>query len=178
MPPKRAARSGAGDAGSGGAVAAVGGAANGGGAAGAAQPLSARSADAWIAAWFVLFFLSTSFTDLHNFTASVMGVEVAELKGLAAEGRLLWPPRALTALYFQWAETVDPLLYQNPVWWCVRVVSAHAWRPRGRPTLPSPPRTPATAAAAAAAAACARPALLPLACPALPSPRAGSASSG
>ena len=128
MPPKRATRAGAGDAGSGGAASA------GAGAAGAAAgvvvvgvplPLSARSADAWIAAWFVLFFLSTSFTDLHNFTASVMGVEVAELKSLAAEGRLLWPPRALTALYFQWAETVDPLLYQNPVWWCVRM-RAHA----------------------------------------------------
>ena len=124
-------------------------------------PLSQRSVDVWIAVWFVLFAFSTTFTDLHNFTASVLGVEVSDLKALAAEvrrrpsaarnprrrgrpplnsreraralfylslarspqGKLLWPPRALTALYFQWAETVDPLLYQNPVWWCAGAIA-------------------------------------------------------
>lgn len=78
-------------------------------------PLRARSVDALLAFWFVLFAFSTTFTDLHNFTASYLGVEVSQLKGMT----LLWPPRVLTQLYFHWAETVDPLLYQNPVWWCV-----------------------------------------------------------
>jgi hypothetical protein len=78
-------------------------------------PLASRSIDIWLAAWFVMFAFSTTFTDLHNFTASVMGVEVKELKGRT----LMYPPKVLTDLYFRWAETVDPLLYSNPVWWQV-----------------------------------------------------------
>lgn len=83
-------------------------------------PLEERSVDALLALWFVLFAFSTSFTDLHNFTASVRGVEVSALRGAS----LTWPPPALTELYFRWAETVDPLLYQNPVWWqCIEWVN-------------------------------------------------------
>lgn len=79
-------------------------------------PLSLRSIDAWLAIWFVIFAFTTTFTDLHNFTASVMGVEVKDLEGMT----LLYPPKFLTDIYFKWARTVDPLLYENPVWWCVR----------------------------------------------------------
>lgn len=28
-----------------------------------------------------------------------------------------YPPKFLTDLYFKWARTVDPLLYENPMWW-------------------------------------------------------------
>ena len=28
-----------------------------------------------------------------------------------------YPPKVLTDLYFKWARTVDPLLYENPMWW-------------------------------------------------------------
>lgn len=60
-----------------------------------------------------MFAFSTTFTDLHNFTASIKGVEVKDLEG----ADLLWPPKVLTDVYFKWARTVDPLLYANPVWW-------------------------------------------------------------
>jgi hypothetical protein len=52
---------------------------------------------------------------MHNFTASVRGVEVADLE----HADLLYPPKELTRLYFRWARTVDPLLYQNPPFWQV-----------------------------------------------------------
>jgi hypothetical protein len=81
----------------------------------AAAPLSSRSVDIAIAVWFVIFAFTTTFTDLHNFTASMYGVEVAQLKHM----KLLYPPKFLTDIYFLWAESVDPLLYQNPVWWYV-----------------------------------------------------------
>lgn len=83
-------------------------------------PLSQRSIDIWLIVWFVLFSFSTTFTDLHNFIASVRGVEVKDLEGAT----LAYPPKFLTDLYFQWARTVDPLLYSNPVWWCVAMASA------------------------------------------------------
>ena len=78
-------------------------------------PLSKRSVDLALAVWFIIFAFTTTFTDLHNFTASMYGVEVAELKHM----KLLYPPKFLTDIYFLWAESVDPLLYQNPVWWYV-----------------------------------------------------------
>jgi len=28
-----------------------------------------------------------------------------------------YPPKFLTDLYFKWARSVDPLLYENPMWW-------------------------------------------------------------
>ena len=173
MPPKRASRSAAAAEAE---PSSVSSSSSAGASSPAPLPLSQRSVDIWIAVWFVLFAFSTTFTDLHNFTASVLGVEVSDLKALAAEvrgvarrrraipaaadgglhflfslsralylnrslarspqGKLLWPPRALTALYFQWAETVDPLLYQNPVWWCAGApppVRARAPRARAPP---------------------------------------------
>lgn len=81
-----------------------------------AAPLSKRSIDIWLSFWFLLFAFSTTFTDIHNFTASVRGVDVTALEG---KTDLVWPPKILTDVYFRWARTVDPLLYQNPVWWCV-----------------------------------------------------------
>lgn len=83
-------------------------------------PLSQRSVDVWIAVWFIVFAFSTTFTDIHNFTASVLGVEVTDLE----HRELAYPPKFLTDLYFKWARTVDPLLYQNPVWWqCIEWVN-------------------------------------------------------
>lgn len=40
-------------------------------------------------AGFLLFAFSTTFTDLHNFTASLKGVEVKDLE----HAELLWPPK-------------------------------------------------------------------------------------
>jgi EXPERA (EXPanded EBP superfamily) len=83
-------------------------------------PISKRSVDYLLAFWFLVFAFSTTFTDLHNFTASLKGVEVHELEHMD----LIYPPKILTYLYFKWARTVDPLLYQNPVWWqCIEWVN-------------------------------------------------------
>jgi hypothetical protein len=61
------------------------------------------------------------FTDLHNFTASYRGVEVKDLEG---RDDMHWPPKILSWLYFRWARTVDPLLYENPIWWqCIEWVN-------------------------------------------------------
>ena len=76
-------------------------------------PLSARPIDVFLAFWFVVFAFTTTFTDIHNFTASLKGVRVDELEGMV----LAWPPRALTDVYFKWARTVDPLLHANPMFW-------------------------------------------------------------
>jgi hypothetical protein len=60
------------------------------------------------------------FTDLHNFTASYRGVEVKDLENV----EMAWPPKILSYLYFRWARTVDPLLYENPIWWqCIEWVN-------------------------------------------------------
>jgi len=82
-----------------------------------ALPLSARPVDRLLVVWWVIFWFTVMFTDLHNFTASVRGVSVAGLEPLLALERPLWPPPALTYVYYRWARTVDPLLYANPVWW-------------------------------------------------------------
>lgn len=65
------------------------------------------------------------FTDLHNFTASVRGVTVQQLEPiLAKESGRIWPPPVLTYLYYRWARTMDPLLYENPIWWqCIEWVN-------------------------------------------------------
>ena len=79
----------------------------------AVLPLSQRGIDLLISIWFITFFISTSFSDLHNFLASVWGVQVERLEHMD----LAYPPKALTWAYFHWARTVDPLLYLNPIWW-------------------------------------------------------------
>jgi hypothetical protein len=43
----------------------------------------------------------------------VKGVEVKDIETMD----LAWPPKVLTELYFKWARTVDPVLYENPMWW-------------------------------------------------------------
>lgn len=88
----------------------------------AAAPLSIwkRPIDMFICFWFVVFAFSTTFTDLHNFIASVKGVSVEQLEHMT----LAYPPRVLTDVYFKWGRTVDPLLYMNPVWWqCIEWVN-------------------------------------------------------
>jgi len=76
-------------------------------------PLEARPVDYMFLLWFFNFWFSVMFTDLHNFTASVLGVEVKDLE----HANMLWPPKVLTKIYFAWARTVDPLLYENPLFW-------------------------------------------------------------
>jgi hypothetical protein len=156
------------------------------GAAPAPLPLSARPHDVLIAFWFLVFLGTTTFTDIHNFTASVLGVPIDALEHMS----LAYPPKALTEVsggrrsaaawlsaevylrltvqpaarrelgiarshlrtlsgerhsnaeascgwlgvsqrsslhghaacpshqvYFKWARTVDPLLYDNPPFW-------------------------------------------------------------
>eukprot|EP01006_Ploeotia_vitrea_P021173 TRINITY_DN53523_c0_g1_i2.p2 TRINITY_DN53523_c0_g1~~TRINITY_DN53523_c0_g1_i2.p2 ORF type:complete len:245 (+),score=123.78 TRINITY_DN53523_c0_g1_i2:200-934(+) len=78
--------------------------------------LLSRPWDLFFVLWFFNFWFSVMFTDIHNFTASVLGMEVHEMEGRVD---MVWPPRFLTKLYFAWARTVDPLLYQNPIWWQV-----------------------------------------------------------
>ena len=76
-------------------------------------PLLHRPHDILIAFWFVVFCFTTTFTDIHNFAASFYGVKVEALESMG----LPYPPRVLTAVYFRWARTVDPLLYENPTFW-------------------------------------------------------------
>jgi hypothetical protein len=86
----------------------------------AALPLAKRPLDYLLIFWFFIFAFSTTFTDLHNFTASVLGVDVTALEHMD----LVYPPKLLTRFYFKWARTVDPLLYANPVWWqCIEWVN-------------------------------------------------------
>jgi hypothetical protein len=83
-------------------------------------PLSRRPLDTLLLGWFVVFAFSTTFTDIHNFTASVLGVDVPALEHMT----LLYPPKYLTTIYFKWARTLDPLLYANPTWWqCIEWVN-------------------------------------------------------
>ena len=80
-----------------------------------ALPLCQRSVDLLFVLYYIIFIFTVGFTDLHNFTASVMRVPVTDLEHMD----LTWPPKFLTSLYFKWARTVDPLLYENPTWWQV-----------------------------------------------------------
>jgi EXPERA (EXPanded EBP superfamily) len=83
-------------------------------------PLMQRPLDILIMFWYIVFAFSTTFTDLHNFIASYLGVRVDELESM----NLLYPPKILTYVYFRWARTVDPLLYLNPIWWqCIEWVN-------------------------------------------------------
>ena len=85
-----------------------------------ALPLSSRLIDLFIAFWFVVFAFTTTFTDIHNFTASLLGVRIDQLEHMT----LAWPPAFLTEVYFKWARTVDPLLYANPMFWqCIEWVN-------------------------------------------------------
>lgn len=101
-----------------------------------ALPLAKRSVDALLSFWFLMFAFSTTFTDIHNFTASWLGVEVVALEHM----KLLWPPPVLTQVYFRWARTVDPLLYQNPVFWYVSAANQGLTSVRCHPTLHAPPQ--------------------------------------
>lgn len=98
-------------------------------AAAATLPLLQRPIDAVWVFWYFCFWFSVMFTDLHNFMAAATGVTIVELEStLAAKPGRIWPPPVLTHLYYRWARTVDPLLYENPVWWQVR--RARQARPR------------------------------------------------
>lgn len=82
--------------------------------------LSQRSIDYLLLVWYAVFWFTVTWTDLHNFTASLLGVEVKDLEHMT----LVYPPKWLSDFYFKWARTVDPLLYQNPVWWqCIEWVN-------------------------------------------------------
>jgi hypothetical protein len=78
-------------------------------------PLLSRKIDILFSFWYVIYLFSVTFTDLHNFTASYLGVPVSALETMT----LKYPPKFLTDLYFQWARTIDPLLYDNPLYWQV-----------------------------------------------------------
>eukprot|EP00743_Colponemidia_sp_Colp-15_P008277 GILK01008984.1.p1 GENE.GILK01008984.1~~GILK01008984.1.p1 ORF type:complete len:230 (+),score=20.70 GILK01008984.1:76-765(+) len=78
-------------------------------------PLSKRLVDVLFAIWFFNFWFSVMFTDIHNFTASFRGITVPDLE----HSDMYWPPKFLTKVYFMWARTVDPLLYDNPLFWQV-----------------------------------------------------------
>lgn len=97
-------------------------------------PLSNRSIDYWLLAWYGVFWFTVVWTDLHNFSASLRTAVQWEGKNWSVqdlerhvmdEGKSLYiPPRFLSYLYFRWARTADPLLYQNPIWWqCIEWVN-------------------------------------------------------
>lgn len=79
-------------------------------------PLWRRPVDLLYILWYINFFVTVTFTDIHNFTASYLGLEVHELEHKVD---MIYPPRVLTDIYFKWARTIDPLLYENPMWWQV-----------------------------------------------------------
>lgn len=78
--------------------------------AGAPPPLRERPLDAVIVAYFVMYWFAVMVTDLHNFTASALGLTVEELVGQG----LPWPPPGLSRVYLIWAQAADPLLLRNP----------------------------------------------------------------
>ena len=47
---------------------------------GEALPISSRTVDLLISFYYIVFLFTVTFTDLHNFTASVLGVEVKDLE--------------------------------------------------------------------------------------------------
>jgi hypothetical protein len=77
---------------------------------GAAPPLRGRPLDAVIVAYFVMYWFAVMVTDLHNFTASALGLTVEQLVGRG----LPWPPPGLSRMYLIWARAADPLLLENP----------------------------------------------------------------
>jgi len=97
-------------------------------------PLSERSIDYWLLVWYGVFWFTVVWTDLHNFSASLRTAVQWEGKSWSVqdlerhvmdEGKSLYiPPHFLSYLYFRWARTADPLLYQNPIWWqCIEWVN-------------------------------------------------------
>jgi len=77
-------------------------------------PLWQRPVDFLYLLWYFNFLFAVMFTDIHNFTASFLGMEVHELEH---QVNMVWPPRFLTDMYFRWARAIDPLLYINPLYW-------------------------------------------------------------
>jgi len=47
---------------------------------GEALPISSRTVDLLISFYYIVFLFTVTFTDLHNFTASILGVEVKDLE--------------------------------------------------------------------------------------------------
>jgi len=97
-------------------------------------PLAERSIDYWLLVWYGVFWFTVVWTDLHNFSASLRTAVQWEGKSWSVqdlerhvmdEGKSLYiPPHFLSYLYFRWARTADPLLYQNPIWWqCIEWVN-------------------------------------------------------
>ncbi len=43
-------------------------------------PITSRTVDLLISFYYIVFLFTVTFTDLHNFTASVLGVEVKDLE--------------------------------------------------------------------------------------------------
>lgn len=78
-------------------------------------PLRERLFDLLLVLYFIIYVFTVTFTDLHNFTASYLGVSIPELEHLD----MPYPPIPLKRIYFAWGRTVDPLLYENPMFWQV-----------------------------------------------------------
>lgn len=51
-------------------------------------------------------------------------VQDLQVKVMTNKESLIVPPYFLSYYYFRWAETADPLLYRNPIWWqCIEWVN-------------------------------------------------------
>lgn len=72
--------------------------------------LRKRPVDLVLVLYFAYYWFTVMITDLHNFASSLAGVPVDALVG-----RMFWPPALLSRIYLSWARNVDPVLYQNPV---------------------------------------------------------------
>lgn len=81
-----------------------------------ALSICSRLVDLLFVKWYLVFLFTVTFTDIHNFMASMRGITVQELVQL---NDMQYPPKFLTQLYKDWAESVDPLLLENPPFWQV-----------------------------------------------------------
>ena len=69
----------------------------GSGGEGGSLSIANRSVDLILVVWWITFLFTVTFTDLHNFLASYLGVPLTALKDMD----LPYPPKVLTEIYFK-----------------------------------------------------------------------------
>ncbi|KAL0487170.1 5 TM domain-containing transmembrane protein [Acrasis kona] len=76
-----------------------------------------RPYDFAIIAFYSVFTLTTALIDYHNVLAPALGQTVRELCKGVSWRPLNWPPQIVTEVYLLWADRVDPIMAENPVFW-------------------------------------------------------------
>jgi hypothetical protein len=78
--------------------------------------LLSRPFDIVLIGFYVVFTLSTLTIDYHNVLGPALGLSIRELQH--APKPFNWPPQFITdQVYMPWAETIDPLMLENPFFW-------------------------------------------------------------